>query len=43
MSTLRSALDALRTDLAVGLLAVLVLLRWPEQIIGFVLDCMGVP
>lgn len=36
-------LSRLRSDVAVGLLAVLVLLSWPEQIMRFVLDMMGVP
>lgn len=42
MSTLRILLSRFRTDAAVGLLAVLVLMTWPGEIFGFVLDLLGV-
>lgn len=38
---MRDLLDQLRTDAAVGMLAILVLLSWPSEIIGFVLDVLG--
>lgn len=38
---MRALLSHLRTDAAVGVLVLLVLLSWPEQIFGFVLDILG--
>lgn len=43
MTLLRALLSRVRTDAAVGLLAVLVLLTWPEQIFSLVCDVIGVP
>lgn len=40
---LKAFLSRVRSDVAVGLLAVVVLMTWPEQIMRFVLDLAGVP
>lgn len=42
MRTVYEALDVLRSDVAVGLLMLVVLLSWPGEIIGFVCDLLGV-
>lgn len=39
---MRALLDTLRSDAAIGLACIIVLLTWPKEIIGFVCDLLGV-
>lgn len=40
---MKALIDRVRVDVSVALVAVLVLMTWPSEILGFLADLVGMP